>query len=425
MDFKDTPEDADFRAEVRAWLDANATPLAAGEDREIPMFTDGERDDDVPQQQAWQKKLFDAGWGVITWPKEFGGREATPMQNFIFRQEMARYDVPSSEIYLVPHGMVGPTIITHGTSEQTHRWIPKLAEGSEIWCQLWSEPGAGSDLASLQTKCERDTSSGDWILNGQKVWTTGAQWSRWGLIITRTDPDLPKHRGLTVFVVDMHAPGVTVVPLRQITGGADFNEVFFDDVRVPDDQRIGDINDGWRVAMTTLMFERFAVGTGGSGEGMVTPLIKLAKSLSRNGPDQDGCRAIDDEHVQQEIAKAYVKAKLLTLTGYRVLSKIAKGAAPGAEGSIMKLVRTGLIYEVSQLGTDLLGMSGALTGSTAPDESFWSLNFLGSMGAKIGGGTDDIMRNILGERVLGLPKEPQVDRDMPFRQARSLSAKHA
>ena len=421
VDFKDTPEDAAFRAEVRAWLDANARPLGAGEDREIPMFTDGTRDDDVPQQQAWQKQLYDAGWGVITWPKEFGGREATPMQNFIFRQEMARYDVPSSEIYLVPHGMVGPTIITHGTPEQTRRFIPKLAEGSEIWCQLWSEPGAGSDLASLQTKCERDSSSNDWILNGQKVWTTGAQWSRWGLIITRTDAELPKHRGLTVFVVDMHAPGVTVRPLRQITGGADFNEVFFDDVRVPDDQRIGDVNDGWRVAMTTLMFERFAVGTGGSGEGMVAPLIRLAKSISRDGSG----RAIDDEHVQQEIAKAFVKAKLLTLTGYRALSKIAKGAAPGAEGSIMKLVRTGLIYEISQLGTDLLGMSGALYGDTAPDDSFWSLNFLGSMGAKIGGGTDDIMRNILGERVLGLPKEPQVDRDMPFKDARAVAAKNA
>ena len=359
MDFKDTPEDAAFRAEVRAWLDANATPLAAGEDREIPMFTDGERDDDVPQQQAWQKKLFDAGWGVITWPKEFGGREATPMQNFIFRQEMGRYDVPSSEIYLVPHGMVGPTIITHGTSEQTHALDPEARRGLRDLVPALERARGRLRPRVAADEVRARPSSDDWVLNGQKVWTTGAQWSRWGLIITRTDPDLPKHRGLTVFVVDMHAPGVTVRPLRQITGGADFNEVFFDDVRVPDDQRIGDINDGWRVAMTTLMFERFAVGTGGSGEGMVTPLMKLAKSLSRNGGT-----AIDDEHVRQEIAEAYVKAKLLTLTGYRALSKIAKGAAPGAEGSIMKLVRTGLIYEVSQLGTDLLGMSGALTGRT-------------------------------------------------------------
>ena len=417
MDFHDTPDEAAFRAEVATWLDANAKRLEAGEAREIPMFTDGEREDDISEQQAWQKKLYDAGWGVITWPKEFGGREASPVENFIFRQEMQSYDVPSTEIYLVPHGMVGPTIITHGTPDQTKRWVPKIAEGSEIWCQLWSEPGAGSDLASLQTKCER-TGEGDWVLNGQKVWTTGAQWSKWGLIITRTDADLPKHRGLTVFVVDMEAPGVTVRPLRQITGGADFNEVFFDDVRVPDDQRIGQINDGWRVAMTTLMFERFAVGTGGNGEGMVAPLIKLAKSQSRNGG-----RAIDDHHVQQQVAETFVKAKLLTLTGYRALSKIAKGQEPGAEGSIMKLVRTGLIYQISQMGTDLLGMSGAITGDEAPDDSLWSLNFLGSMGAKIGGGTDDIMRNILGERVLGLPKEPQVDRDMPFREARSLTSR--
>ncbi|HYZ92009.1 MAG TPA: acyl-CoA dehydrogenase family protein [Actinomycetota bacterium] len=415
MDFRDSPEDAAFRAEVRAWLEANAKLKPPGDLGEIPLFTDGEREDDVSRQQAWQKVLFDAGWGVITWPKEVGGRDATPLQNFIFRQEMTRYDVPSSEIYLVGHGMVGPTIITHGTDEQRRRWIPKMAEGSEIWCQLWSEPNAGSDLASLQARCERD-GTGDWVLNGQKVWTTGAQWSRWGLIITRTDPELPKHRGLTVFVVDMHAPGVEVRPLRQITGGADFNEVFFDDVRIPDDQRIGEINDGWRVAMTTLMFERYAVGTGGSGEGMVTPLVKLASSLSRNGG-----RAIDDAHVRQLVAEAYVKAKLLTLTGYRSLTKIAKQGAPGPEGSVMKLVRTGLLYDVAEIGTEILGLAGALVGSSAPDDGLWSLNFVGSPGAKIGGGTDDIMRNILGERVLGLPKEPQVDRDMPFRELRAVS----
>ena len=417
MDFRDSPEDAAFRSEVTAWLDANATRLAAGEDREIPMFTDGERDEDISDQQAWQQKLFDAGWGVITWPKEFGGQEATPMQNYIFRQEMTNYDVPSSEIYLVPHGMVGPTIIVHGTEEQKKRWIPKLAEGSEIWCQLWSEPGAGSDLAGLQSKCERD-GEGNWILNGQKVWTTGAQWSDWGLIIVRTDPDLPKHRGLTVFVVDMHAPGVTVRPLRQITGGADFNEVFFDDVKIPDDQRIGDVNDGWRVAMTTLMFERYAVGTGGSGDKMVAPLVKLARSAVRNGGV-----AMDDAAVRQEVADAYVKAKLLTLTGYRSLTKTAKEGAPGPEGSIMKLVRTALIYQISEIGTEILGMSGALMGDGAPDDAFWSLNFLGAMGAKIGGGTDDIMRNIIGERVLGLPKEPSLDRDQPFRELRTATSR--
>jgi alkylation response protein AidB-like acyl-CoA dehydrogenase len=411
MDFRDSAEDAAFRTEVREWLDGNVALKDPDDDREAPMFTDSpERVESIEAQQAWQKKLYDAGWGVLTWPEAYGGRDATPMQNFIFREELQRYDVPSTEIYLVPHGMVGPTIITHGTDEQKTRWIPKMAEGSEIWCQLWSEPNAGSDLASLQSKCERDTSSGDWVLNGQKVWTTGAQWSRWGLIIVRTDTSVPKHRGLTVFVVDMHAPGVNIVPLRQITGGADFNEVFFDDVVIPDDQRIGDINDGWRVAMTTLMFERYAVGTGGSGEGMVRPLVKLAKRLPRNGG-----QAIDDAHVRQEIANAYVKAKLLTLTGYRSLTKIAKGGAPGAEGSIMKLVRTGLLYDVADIGTDLLGLAGALMPPYAADDGLWALNFVGSPGAKIGGGTDEIMRNIIGERVLGLPKEPQVDRDAAFR----------
>ena len=411
MDFKDSPEDAAFRAEVRVWLDSQVALKDPNADRETPMFTDEpERVEAIEVQQTWQKRLYDAGLGVLTWPKEYGGREATPMQNFIFREELQRYDVPSTEIYLVPHGMVGPTIITHGTDEQKSRWIPKMAEGSEIWCQLWSEPGAGSDLASLQSRCEPD-GEGNWILNGQKVWTTGAQWSRWGLIITRTDTSVPKHRGLTVFVVDMQAPGVTVVPLRQITGGADFNEVFFDDVVIPDTNRIGDINDGWRVAMTTLMFERYAVGTGGSGEGMVRPLVKLAKRLSRNGGV-----AMDDGHVRQEIADAFVKAKLLTLTGYRSLTKIAKGQQPGAEGSIMKLVRTALLYDVADIGTELLGMAGALMPPHAADDGLWALNFVGSPGAKIGGGTDEIMRNILGERVLGLPKEPQVDRDQPFKE---------
>ena len=416
MDFKDSPQDAAFRTEVREWLDAHVALKDKSDERETPMFTDEpERVEAIEVQQAWQKKLYDAGFGVLTWPKAYGGREATPMQNFIFREEMQRYDVPSTEIYLVPHGMVGPTIITHGTEEQKARWIPKMAEGSEIWCQLWSEPNAGSDLASLQSKCERDTSSGDWILNGQKVWTTGAQWSRWGLIITRTDPSVPKHRGLTVFVVDMQAPGVTIRPLRQITGGADFNEVFFDDVVIGDDQRIGDINDGWRVAMTTLMFERYAVGTGGSGEGMVRPLVRLAKRINRNGGP-----AIEDGHVRQEIAEAYVRAKLLTLTGYRALTKIAKGGEPGAEGSIMKLVRTGLLYDVADIGTELLGLAGALMPPHAADDGLWALNFVGSPGAKIGGGTDDIMRNIIGERVLGLPKEPPVDRDAAFRDLKTF-----
>jgi alkylation response protein AidB-like acyl-CoA dehydrogenase len=420
VDFNDSPQDAAFRAEVRSWLDANVPLKDPADERESPMFTDKpERAASIGSQQAWQRKLYDAGWGVLTWPSEFGGREATPMQNFIFRQEMRRYRTPSLEIYLVGHGMVGPTIITHGTPAQKERFIPKMAEGSEIWCQLWSEPNAGSDLASLQTKCERDGVS-DWVLNGQKVWTTGAQWSRWGLIITRTDPSIPKHRGLTVFVVDMHAPGVTVRPLRQITGGADFNEVFFDDVRIPDDQRIGDINDGWRVAMTTLMFERYAVGTGGSGEGMVQPLIKLARKTQRNGSS-----ALEDPRVRQQIAEVFVKAKLLSLTGYRSLTKTEKQGAPGPEGSIMKLVRTELVYDVADIGTNILGLAGAVTGVQAADEGLWSLNFVGALGAKIGGGTDDIMRNILGERVLGLPKEPSVDREVPFRDLRKLGASRA
>jgi acyl-CoA dehydrogenase len=415
MDFKDSPEDAAFRAELRAWLEANAERKPSAERNGVPLFTDDPDDDlAIDQQKAWQKTLYDAGWGIITWPKAYGGLEATPTQAFVYKQEMNEFDVPDTGIYLVGHGMVGPTIITHGTPEQKEKWIPKLAEGSEVWCQLWSEPEAGSDLASLRTKAERDAGSGDWVLNGQKVWTTGARESRWGLIVARTDPDAPKHRGITCFVVDMTAPGVEVRPLRQMTGGAEFNEVFFTDVRIPDDQRMGDINDGWRVAMTTLMHERYAVGTGGAGEDMVLPLVRLAQKVSRNGG-----RAYDDASLRDEITRAYVQAKLLTLTGYRSLTLISKQGAPGAEGSIMKLVRTKLLSEVADLGTQVLGLEAAVTGPDGVDDGLWSLNYVGAIGARIGGGTDEIMKNIIGERVLGLPKEPMIDKDVPFRELRT------
>jgi alkylation response protein AidB-like acyl-CoA dehydrogenase len=324
--------------------------------------------------------------------------------------------------------MIGPTIMSHGTEEQMRTFIPKMIEGGEVWCQLWSEPNAGSDVASLETRAERDTASGDWILNGQKVWTTGAHYCEWGLIIARTDLDAPKHRGITCFIVDMHATGVEVRPLRQINGSEGFNEVFFTDVHIPDAHRVGDVNDGWRVALTTLMNERFAIGTGGGG-GTVNPLFQLAKKTPVNATPQRsggvGQTAFDDDAIRQELAQIYILSRLLQLTGYRSLTKIAKGGIPGPEGSAMKLVSTKLASMVGDTSTKILGLKGVLMGAGAPDEGAWSSAFLTAPGIHIAGGTDEIMKNIIGERVLGLPKEPQVDKTVPFREAKQLARQYS
>jgi acyl-CoA dehydrogenase len=421
MDFKDSPQDLAWREEVRTWLEANATRRPEGEET-IPNLLGEEAEEEqavVDAAKAWQKKLYEAGYAAITWPKQYGGRDATPMQSFIFGQEMSKYDVPIG-VYTIGLGMIGPTIMSHGTTEQGERFIPKMIEGGEVWCQLWSEPNAGSDVASLETRAERDSASGDWVLNGQKVWTTGAHYCDWGLIIARTDPEAPKHRGITCFIVDMHAKGVEVRPLRQINGAEGFNEVFFTDVHVPDDQRVGDVNDGWRVALTTLMNERFAIGTGGGGGGTITPLFRLAQKTAVNGGT-----AFDLDGVRQELAQIYILARLLTLTGYRSLTKIAKGGIPGPEGSAMKLVSTKLASMVGETATKILGLRGVLVGGGAPDEGVWANAFLTAPGIHIAGGTDEIMKNIIGERVLGLPKEPQVDKNISFREAKQLARQHA
>lgn len=410
MDFRDSPEDAAWRDEVRAWLEGNAERLPEGEESMVNLLGEDEEDEGafLERSKAWQKKLYESGYAAITWPKAFGGRDASPMQSFILSQEMGRFDAPAG-VYTIGLGMIGPTIMTHGTEEQKERFLPKMLEGSEVWCQLWSEPNAGSDVASLEMRAER--AGDEWVLNGQKVWTTGAHFCDWGLIIARTDPEAPKHRGITCFIVDMHAEGVEVRPLRQINGAAGFNEVFFSDVRVPDTQRVGDINDGWRVALTTLMNERFAIGVGGGSGGSLMPLFHLAQKTPSNGGT-----AFDDAAIRQELATAYIAGRLLALTGYRSLTKIAKGGIPGPEGSAMKLVGTKLASQLADTASKILGQAGVLLGDEAPDAGAWANAWLTAPGIHIAGGTDEIMKNIIGERVLGLPKEPQVDKDVPFRE---------
>jgi len=298
--------------------------------------------------------------------------------------------------------MVIPTIIEFGTDAQRERYVATALRGEEIWSQLFSEPGAGSDVASLQMRAERD--GDEWVLNGQKVWTTGAQVSDFGAVITRTSLERPKHRGITMFIVDLRAPGVEIRPLRQMNGGSGFNEVFFTDVRVPDANRIGDVDDGWRCAVAMLMNERVAIGSGGGGRSVgVTPLIELARARGRLG----------DPVVRQAIVDVYIRAKILGYIGQRTRAAVRAGKAPGPEGSVAKLVGALLARRTSDLGIAIAGAGGQAW--TEPRDSRWAIGVLSAPASRIAGGTDEVQRNIIGERVLGLPKEPQVDREMPFR----------
>jgi len=409
MDFNDTPEEAAFRKKAHAWLVANAKPLGPDE---LPAGM-GEREtpDVIAECKAWQAKKADAGWACITWPKEFGGQGATTMQGVIWRQEEAKFKVPPP-VYTIGHGMLGPTIMFHGTPEQKTKYIPDMLRGGEIWCQLFSEPAAGSDLAGLRTSAVKD--GNDWILNGQKIWSTGAHFSDWGMIVTRTDPNAAKHAGLTYFIVDMRSPGIEVRPIKQINGASGFNEVFFTNVRVPDSNRLGAVGDGWRVALTTLMNERVAIGAGGGG-GRFKDLFAVAKASRRNGKP-----AIQDSAVRQRIADFYIKSKGLQYTGYRTLSALSQGKTPGPEGSIGKAVGAPMAQQMASFAVELQGAAGSLLdGKVVPMDALWQESYLGTPGIRIAGGTDEILKNIIAERVLRLPPEMRVDKDKPFREVPS------
>jgi alkylation response protein AidB-like acyl-CoA dehydrogenase len=407
MDFNDTPEEAKYRAEVRAWLDANAE-LRGPDDGAGGAL--GERIDDATLAacKAWQKKKSDAGWACLRWPKKYGGREATPMQSVIWGQEERRYRTPP-DIFGIGIGMAGPTLMAHAKEEQKLRWLPKMAAGEEIWCQLFSEPGAGSDLAGLRTSAVRD--GDDWIVNGQKIWTTGAQFCDWGILVTRTDPNLPKHKGLTYFVVDMKSPGIEVRPITQINGGQGFNEVFFTDVRIADDNRLEAIGDGWRVALTTLMNERASIGAGGGSGGGVGDLLNLARRCV-----VDGEPALADKSVRARIADFYVKSKGLQFTAARTQSALSQGKIPGPEASLGKLVGGVLIQDMAEFAMELQGMAAAVTdASVAPNDGAWQDRYLAIPGLRIAGGTDEVLRNIIAERVLGLPPEIRTDKNVPYK----------
>jgi acyl-CoA dehydrogenase len=406
MDFNDTPEEAVFRAEAQSWLDANAAVLKANESNAAVL---DERDDPgtIQAAQDWQKKKADAGWACLTWPEEYGGRNASSIQNVIWNQEEARYKTPPN-IFGIGLGMCGPTIMTHGTDAQRERWLPEMLSGQKIWCQLFSEPGAGSDLAGLRSTGVRD--GDEWVINGQKIWTTGAQYCDWGILVVRSDAGVAKHAGLTYFVVDMHSEGIEIRPITQINGGQGFNEVFFTDVRIPDDQRLSEVGNGWAVAITTLMNERASIGGGGGGGG-IRDLIELARNT-----EIDGRPALEQSTVREKIATFYTRSRGLKLTGNRTLSAISQGKTPGPESSLGKLVGGRLTQEMAAFAMELQGAAGAVNDPAAsPQSGEWQDRYLSIPGLRIAGGTDEILRNIISERVLGLPPEARADKGIAFK----------
>ena len=413
----DSPTLDEFESEVRTFLDANASERPSQDDRKfvwgegedsVAMFEEvdpAEERRQLAEAKAWRAKRFDAGLGWITGPEEFGGRGLSAAHERLYGSLEARYDTPNMGFFGIGLGMVAPTILAHGTDTTKDGYLRGMYRGDIVGCQLFSEPGAGSDLASLQMRAERD--GDEWLLSGQKVWTSGAQYSDIGEVICRTDPDQPKHRGLTGFVVDMKAPGVEVRPLRQMTGGASFNEVFFDQVRVPDDHRLGDVNDGWRVALTTLMNERASIGSGtGSGMG-VASIARLSGMLRHFGK-------ADDPVLRDELMRLWIGYQVARYTGQRGMDKIKAGQLPGPEMSIGKLALTQNLTATAEFVAHVLGPR--VTAETGEWGTYaWAEFILGTPGMRIAGGSDEVMRNIVGERVLGLPKEPGIDTTSPFK----------
>ena len=397
MDFNDTPEEARFREEASSWLAENAPT-----DDAFRALT--------PLQQAkvWQKQKYDAGWACLGWAPDFGGRGASAIEEVIWRQEESQYDLPAN-FFLIGQGMIGPTLMAWASDEDKARFLPPLASGEEVWCQLFSEPAGGSDLAALRTRAERD--GDDWVINGQKIWTSGAHYSDYGVIVVRTDPTVPKHKGLSYFYVDMKAPGVEIKPIKQLTGDSDFNEVYFTDVRVSDSQRLGEVGQGWQVSLTTLMNERAAIG-GSFGQMDVSLAMSVAEEV-----EIDGRPALEDAAVRARIANWYVQEAGLKYTGYRSLTALSRGALPGPENSIGKLVGAPKMQAMSSYLMDLLGASGAIADeSLAAKAGIIQRAYMGAPGLRIAGGTDEIMANIIAERVLGLPQEPRLDKGIPFNE---------
>jgi alkylation response protein AidB-like acyl-CoA dehydrogenase len=388
MDLTLSPTEEAFRDELRGWLKANNPGKPPPGDDEAFEF-----------RRRWQRKMYEAGWAGISWPKEYGGRGATLIEQAIFFEEMVRADAPSVANVL---GLVmgGPVVITHGTEEQKQRYLKPILSADEIWCQGFSEPDAGSDLASLKTRAVKR--NGGWVVSGQKVWTTLAHEAKWCMLVARTDPDAPKHQGLTYFLMDMEQDGVEVKPLVQITGEAEFNEIFMDEAYIPDENILGDVGSGWSVAITTLMNERagLAFAAQAALQLAMRRAIDLAGSTSRNGR-----LASEDPVVRDQLAQLFIESEIFRVTNLRGLTKIMKNGVPGPEGSLGKWQWAEVNQRLMELAMEIEGPYGQFAdGSEYSLGGDWQYQFLRTRANSIEGGTTDILRNIVAERVLGLPK---------------------
>ena len=391
MDFNDSSAAASFRRKVQSWLQNN-----------VPSKDELEGLNEIERCKLWQRRKFEAGWACISWPKEYGGRGASAIQQVIWQQEESKYAVPTG-IFDIGQGIAAPTLMRWATDSQKHRYLPPMASGEHIWCQLFSEPSAGSDLAGIRSRAVQEGDS--WVLNGQKIWTSGAHYSDLGIVIARTDPTVPKHQGLTYFVLDMRSTGIDIKPIKQISGTSNFNEVFFHNVRIPDTHRLGAVGQGWQVALTTLMNERAALGSGG-GDVVFKNVFELANRLMIGDRP-----AIEDSQVRSTLANWYCQESGLRYTGYRALTALSRGDTPGPEHSISKLVGASKIQDMASFALDLLEMAGALA---SVEHARYLASFLNSPGYRVAGGTDEIMLNILAERVLGLPQDVRIDKGIPF-----------
>jgi alkylation response protein AidB-like acyl-CoA dehydrogenase len=399
VDLDDTPEQAAYRAQVRSWLEEHSS--------EAPVLKgpDAIRDEDeiVAARRVWQGKLAEGGLAGLTWPKEYGGQGLGPIEQVIANQEIARAKLPGI-LDAIGVGMLGPTIIAHGTDEQKSRYLAPLLHGDEVWCQLFSEPAAGSDLAAVQARA-RQQDDGSWRLSGQKVWTTNAQFASYGLLLARTDADVPKHKGLTMFIVPIDAEGVTVRGLRQISGEAEFNEVFFDDVALDAGAVVGGVGNGWGTALTTLMFERVTIGLG--SEGMGYSSMRFAAALAADK------HARRDPEVRHRLGEIAAELLAIRFTGYRTLTALQKGQVPGPESGLAKVTLVSGAIKAGDLIADVLGPDAL------QEDSEWAYMISFLPGLKSAGGTEEILRNTIGERVLGLPPEPRLDKGIPFSELRS------
>jgi len=393
MDFNYTPQEEAFRKEVRDWL--------AESMKELPKWY-GRRDIPGPEIDSeeyhqfslwWHRKLYDAGFVGLAWPKEYGGRGATVMEQVVFSEELAKHRAPGPTN---AHGLgwVGPTMIGVGTEEQKKRFLPKILTAEEMWCTLYSEPEAGSDLANIQTRAVED--GDDFVVNGQKVWSSGARWADWAVLLAKTEPDAPRHRNLTYFIVDMRTPGITVRPLRQITGHAEFNETFLDDVRIPKHQMLGELHRGWYIAMGALEFERSGVGGAIGRENIIRDLIKIAKEKGLN----------KEQLVRQKLAQFYIESNVARYIGLRNLTHQLRGERPGPEGSVGRVFATEYGHRLQDFAVQLQGpYATIMKGSKyAIEDGRWQLGFLSSRGASIATGTTEIQKNVIAQRVLGLPR---------------------